>query len=148
MTDTLYLDIPNCCNPSSGLCTGGRPQPADLRAACEKGVRTVVNLCPAAESPGYDEPALVQELGMTYVNIPVAGPGDLTPGNAQKLAAVMKDFGDEPVLVHCASGNRVGALFALKAHFVDGKPVEEAIADGRAHGLVALEPVVRQILGA
>ncbi len=147
MNAKIWLDIPNCCAPSDGLCTGGRPRPQDLRDAQAKGVRTVVNLCPPSEDPGYDEPALVRELGMRYVNIPIAGPADLTPENARKLAAVLT-AADGAILVHCASGNRVGALFALKAHYVDGMPPAQAIAEGRAHGLKALEPAVRQILGA
>lgn len=146
MSGKIWLDIPNCCTPGDALCTGGRPRPRDLEDAKSKGVRKVINLCPHAEDPGYDEPALVRQLGMEYVNIPVAGPTDLTRDNARRLADALEG-GDGGILVHCASGNRVGALFALKAHFLDGKPVEQALADGRAHGLKAMEPTVRQLLG-
>ncbi|MDD3761759.1 MAG: sulfur transferase domain-containing protein [Nevskiales bacterium] len=150
MTDSkdLWLDIPNCCTPATGLCTGGHPQPEHLMQAKEKGVRKVVNLCPPAETPGYDEAAIVKQLGMEYVNIPIAGPADLTQDNARALAEAVADTCCGPILVHCASGNRVGALFALKAHFIEGKPVEDSIVDGREHGLKAMEPVVRQLLGA
>lgn len=148
MSADLLLDVPNCCNPAEGLCTGGRPQPEDLMQAKEKGVRKVINLCPPAESLGYDEAALVKQLGMEYVNIPVAGPADLTPENARALADAVADTCCGPIFVHCASGNRVGALFALKAVHVDGKSVDEALAYGREHGLKALEPMVRQLLGA
>ncbi len=147
MSDKIWLDIPNCCTPGVGLCTGGRPQPRDLEAAQAKGVRRVINLCPHSEDPGYDEPALVAKLGMEYVNIPIAGPADLTRDNARKLAEALAG-GQGAMLVHCASGNRVGALFALKAHYLDGRSIEDALADGRAHGLRAMEPAVRQLLGA
>lgn len=144
----LWLDIPNCCTPGTGLCTGGRPRPEHLQAAKDKGVRTVINLCPPGEACDYDEAATVSRLGMRYVNIPVAGPADLTPETARTLAAAMTDAGPEhPVLLHCASGNRVGALLAVKAHFVDGKPAAEALAEGRAAGLKALESYVTQLLG-
>jgi uncharacterized protein (TIGR01244 family) len=144
----LWLDIPNCCTPADGLCTGGHPQPEQLQEAGRRGVRTVVNLCPPAEAR-YDEAALVQSLGMHYVNIPIAGAGDLTADNARKLAAAVQEAGPgHPVLVHCASGNRVGALFAIKAHLVDGLGIEDALAEGRAAGLKALEPAVRKLLGA
>lgn len=147
MTGSIKLNIPNCCTPAEGLCTGGRPRQSDLQDARNQGVGTVVNLCPHAEDPGYDEPAFVQQLGMQYVNIPIAGPADLTRANAQRLADALADSAGG-VLVHCASGNRVGALFALKAHYIDGRPLEQAIADGKAHGLKASEPAVRQILGS
>ncbi|MNN82154.1 hypothetical protein D3C81_1990580 [compost metagenome] len=51
------------------------------------------------------------------------------------------------MLLHCASGNRVGALLALLAH-ERGLDEEAAIAEGRAAGLGSLEPTVRaQIRG-
>ncbi len=145
----IWLDIPNVCTPADGLCTGGRPQPEHLQQAKERGVRTIVNLCPHSEPCGYDEPTLVQSLGMHYVNIPIAGPSDLTDANARLLASTLSEAGaGHPVLVHCASGNRVGALFALKARYVDGLGIDEALAAGRAAGLKAMEPIVRQILTA
>lgn len=143
----LWLDIPNCCTPGTGLCTGGRPRPEHLQAAKDKGVRTVINLCPPTEAIDYDEAGEVGRLGMHYVNIPVAGPADLTVENARRLAAAMAEAGPgHPVLLHCASGNRVGALMAVKARFVDGLSAEEALAQGRATGLKALEPYVTQLL--
>lgn len=145
----FILDIPNACTPGTGLCTGGRPSPAHLARAAELGVKVVVNLCPAAESPGFDEAALVAELGMNYVNIPVAGPADLSPANVALLAAALDGHGQERrTLLHCASGNRVGAMLALKAKQIDGKSPAEALEIGRAAGLKALEPVVVQLLQA
>ncbi|MDI1303211.1 MAG: protein tyrosine phosphatase family protein [bacterium] len=148
-TTDLLLDIPNACTPGSGLCTGGRPRPEHLQAAARRGVRTVINLCPPAEAVDYDEAALVTKLGMHYVNIPVAGPADLTLENARLLAAAMAEAGPgHPVLLHCASGNRAGALLALKAHSIDLLPPAEALELGRRAGLTALEPFVRQLIGA
>jgi uncharacterized protein (TIGR01244 family) len=142
----LLLEIPNCCTPSDTLCTGGFPPPEQLREAQRRGIRTVINLRPHAEHSEFDEAAFVASLGMTYVNIPVAGPADLTKANAQRLAEALKTACDMPTLVHCASGNRVGALFAVKARFLDGQGIEEALAIGRSTGLKAMEPAVRQIL--
>lgn len=141
----LQLNIPNFLTPAANLGTGGRAQPADLQQAQAQGVKTVINLCPVSEDP-FDEAALVASLGMDYVNIAVASAADLTPAKARELANVLAAKSG-PTLVHCASGNRVGALFALKAHHVDGAPAEQAIEIGRAHGLKAMEPAVRQLLG-
>ncbi|MDP2226266.1 MAG: sulfur transferase domain-containing protein [Moraxellaceae bacterium] len=150
MSDFL-LDIPNVCTPGSGLCTGGRPRPEHLASAARQGVKMVVNLCPPAEAADYDEAAVVAGLGMRYVNIPVAGPADLTLPNVKALAhaleAGQQGAGDRPaVLLHCASGNRAGAMLALKAAWVDGKPAAEALAIGRAAGLTALDGVVSHLL--
>ena len=48
-------------------------------------------------------------------------------------------------LVHCASGNRVGALIALQ-HGLESGDVDAAIAEGKRWGLTRLEPVVRNAL--
>ena len=142
----FILDIPNACT-LGGLCTGGRPAPEHLAKAAHLGVKVVVNLCPPAESPGFDEAAVVASLGMSYVNIPVAGAGDLTPANVALLAAALEGHGEQHrALLHCASGNRVGAMLALKAKQIDGKSTAEALDIGRAAGLKGLEPVVMQLL--
>jgi uncharacterized protein (TIGR01244 family) len=144
---TPWIDIPNACSPLPGVCSGGRPRPEHLREAKAQGVRTVINLCPPAEAGDYDEPALVAELGMEYVNIPVSGAADLTVAKARQLADALADAGPaHPVLLHCQSGNRIGALMAVKARFVDGLPPEAALAAGRAAGLKGLEPAVVQLI--
>lgn len=145
----LWLDIPNCCTPGTGLCTGGRPRPEHFQQAKDKGVRTVINLCPPGEACDYDEAAVVSGLGLHYVNIPVSGPADITADKARELAKAMAEYSPgHPVLLHCASGNRVGALMAMKARFVDGRSPADALAEGRAAGLKALEPLVTQLIGA
>src|SRR5690606_7618516 len=133
------------CSPTPDLLTCGLPSVQDLQNAHKAGFKTIINLCPAQETP-RDEPATAQTLGMHYFNIPVAGPGDLTEAKARELGAVVNNCDYHPVLIHCMSGNRVGALLALKAFFVDGKSPREALNDGLAAGLKALEPAVWQLL--
>ena len=50
---------------------------------------------------------------------------------------------DKPVFVHCGSGNRAGALLALRAK-LNGADDETAIAAGRETGLKGLEEVVKE----
>lgn len=124
---------------------GGQPSADDLQRLAASGVRHVINLRPAAEHTGYDESAAVAAEGMQYHNLPVAGAADISFANAQALDALLADIGDEPVLLHCASGNRVGALMALRAA-MQGQDDEAAIAEGRRWGMTRLEPLVRQRL--
>ncbi len=148
MERTMLLpELPNAGQPFDQVATAGRPAPEQFALAKQRGVRRVVNLCPPSEPCGYDEPALMRELGLDYVNIPIAGAADLSEAHVRALAAALDDAGGS-VLVHCASSNRVGALFAVKAARLDGKSVEEALAIGRSAGLKAMEPAVRQLLGA
>ena len=87
----------------------------------------------------------VRASGLRYSNLPLRGAADLTRENVAAFDALLRDS-SRPVLVHCASGNRVGAMAALRAAWVDGKPADEAIAIGRTWGLKGLEGEVRRRL--
>jgi uncharacterized protein (TIGR01244 family) len=135
--------VPNQSCPHPRLFCGGQPTPQQLATFASQGGSCVVNLRPAAEMGSVDERAMVCELNMEYVHIPVAGPEDLSREAATKLADAMQRFDEDHLLIHCASGQRVGALVALKSAWIDGLPLEEALTKGRAAGLERLEPVVR-----
>lgn len=138
-------NIPENFNqPADKLVTGGQPTQAELAMLKAAGVTKIINLRGADESVAYDEQAEVEALGMTYSALPVAGAGDVTVDNARALYQLLQ--GDEKVFVHCASGNRVGALLAIGAHDINGKPVKEALEYGRAAGLSSLEPKVKAVL--
>jgi uncharacterized protein (TIGR01244 family) len=138
--------LPNGREPLPGVLTGGQPSRAQLEALAGAGYRTVVNL----RAPGEEMPvssADVEALGMRYVHIPIAGRDDLTSVKAGELGALLADPSARPLAIHCASGNRVGALLALEAAHVEGRPADEALELGRSAGLGGLEPAVREALG-
>ncbi len=123
---------------------GGQPDREQLIAIAEGGYRSVINLRTEGEK-GNTDPAFVESLGMDYVEIPIGGTDDLTEENARRLASTLEEV-ERPVVVHCGSSNRVGALFALKAYYVDGLAAEEALLIGQEAGMTRLEPVIRQKL--
>lgn len=140
-------DLMNPQRPAPDLMTGGQPSEADLRTLAAGGLARVVDLRMPGEHTAFDEAALCAELGVSRVVVAVNGPGGLTRANADAMVAAAAEAGG-PVLVHCGSGNRVGGLYALHAAWTLGLPVDDAIAYGRARGLTALEPRVRQLLQA
>lgn len=140
------LDIPNAKTPADGILTGGQPTVEQFEQAAQAGYRTVVNLRSLGEQGSWDEAAKAAELGLRYVAIPIAGTDGLTAENARKLAEIVDDPEARPAMVHCASGNRVGGLFALKALHVDGESAESALAIGRQAGLTRLEAAVKELL--
>ena len=146
MNSNVWIDVSCMRFPFKGICTGGRPRPQHLHQAQAGGVTSVISLCAPSERTDFDEGELVRTLGMRYLNIPVAGPSDLNLKNAKVLADALDEARGSPVFVHCASGNRVGALFALKARLIDGHAIEESLVAGRSAGLTTLEPEVRGIL--
>ncbi len=139
------IQIPNAKTPAEGIVTGGQPSAEQYRAAREAGYQTVINLRTAAE-PGVAEAAkLLPELGFTYHHLPIAGGMGVTVENAKAFAALV-DSAPRPMLIHCGSGNRIGALAAMRAFHIDGKGADEALQIGRAWGLTGLEPAVKEKL--
>ena len=145
-TPRLQADVPHLHVPRAGLVTGGQPAANAWRALHAAGVTRVVSLLPAAELGGRDEAAEVRASGMDYVQIDVSNANDLTANKATQLwQALQGDKGT--VLVHCASGNRVGALLALGAMQAGDMTPQAALEFGKAAGLTKLEPVIRERLG-
>lgn len=132
-------------SPRAGLYTGGQPAPTDWAGVAALGVGTVINLRAPGETAGRDLAAEAAASGLRYHALPVAGAGDLSLENARALKQLLDDAG-HPVLVHCASGNRVGALLALAAADSGEMAADAAIEFGRAAGLTGAEPRVREVL--
>lgn len=119
---------------------------SEVAALKDAGIRAVISLTPVAEVPGFDEATAMAAAGIAFAHIPVPGAAGLSLANAVALHEQLSHWQDQPVLVHCASGNRVGALFALRAGWLQGKPMEEALAIGRHYGLTSLYDTVRDLL--
>src|SRR5690606_35546744 len=129
-------------NPTPNIHTGGRITAEDLPALRAAGITHVIDLTPDAETPDFDEAAAVRAAGLAYDNLPIAGAADFTPASVTAFDQLLRGT-DAPTLVHCASGNRVGALAALRAAWLQGADEEAAIAEGHRWGLRSLEGEVR-----
>jgi len=139
------VDLPNRKDPLAGITTAGQPNAAQLAAAAQSGFKAVIDLRGVSESRGMDdERATVEKLGMSYITLPVEGSDGVTFANATALDKLLAGV-ERPVLIHCASGNRVGALLALRST-LEGADAEAALALGVASGLTGLKPTVEQKL--
>jgi uncharacterized protein (TIGR01244 family) len=122
----------------------GQPTPEGLANARDAGVKLVINLRPDYEQ-GFDEGAIVQGLGMAYVSVPITEKGLTDQKVASFIDAVRAakeaPGGTDRLLVHCQSGNRAAALWAMY-EIADGKMnPEEAVARARKAGLKSPELV-------
>ncbi|GAB6195344.1 protein tyrosine phosphatase family protein [Lysobacter xanthus] len=133
--------------PSPGVYAAGRLAPTDVDALARAGVRGVIDLSLDTETPDFDEAAAVRGAGLRYDALPVKGADGLTRERVVAFDRLLRDA-RRPVLVHCASGNRVGAMAALRAGWLQGRDLEAALAEGRRWGLKGLEPEVRRRLEA
>jgi uncharacterized protein (TIGR01244 family) len=124
--------------------SSSQPDEAILSIVKDAGFAAVIDLRGAAEDRGFDEGEAAAAMGLRYVSLPITVPDGLTYENAAKLHAILGEI-DGPVLMHCGTGNRVGALVALQKHR-EGWSDEQALAAGRNAGLTQLEPAVRKRL--
>lgn len=146
--ETALAGLPHVAFPAPHRVASGRLQASDIATLEHAGIRQVIDLSVDSETPGFDEAAAVRAAGIGYRNLPIHGAGDLTRASVAQFDRLLRDAGDQLTLVHCASGNRVGAMIALRAALVDGQSTEVALAEGRRWGLKSLEPAVRERLQA
>ena len=142
-----YLEgVKNLRHPTSTLYVAGQPKPDAFVAFAKAGVAHVINLRPPQEAPELNAATIVTNAGMAYYNIPIAGADDLTRDSVQQLDTLLGKIGNEKVLIYCSSGNRVGALMALRAAWMQNASIEEAIKIGDRYGLTKLRSDVRKLL--
>lgn len=140
-TNSGTLGIPNERHLGH-IVTGGPPDAAALTRAKTAGFSTVITLRLELEAGFAAEQSAAAEIGLRFVSIPVDGAAGVTESNARLLDEVLAESTGH-VLLHCASGNRAGALLALRAFYVQEKSIEEAMQIGLAAGLTNLQSAVR-----
>jgi len=132
---------------SPGLFSAGQPTPDQLDTLAANGVRTVINLRASSEPVEFDEAQRLQVLGMRYIPIPVSGAADLTRDKVRQLSdalAVAEPLGG--ILIHCASGNRVGAMLALVSAWERQASRAQSLQLGLQAGMTTLQPTVSTLL--
>lgn len=142
----IELQLSNMRQPQAHRIVSGAVGAQDLGRLRAAGVKQVIDLRTAEERQGFDEAGIAAGLGLHYHSIPIKGAQSLTRENVAKLDVLLDEARDEPTLLHCSSGNRVGALIALRAGWIDGQSTEAALAEGRRWGLTSLEGAVRGLL--
>ena len=96
---------------SDQLATSGQPTEAQFQLIQAAGYQTVINLAPVSvlENSLKTEAALLSELGMQYVHIPV----DFTHPTEQDFTdfvAAIQEAAEQKIWVHCAANMRVSVF--------------------------------------
>lgn len=104
----------------------------------KRGFVSVVNLRRQQEA-GADIPgtrAAAAAAGIKYIHIPI-DPAAITSADADAFMKAVADPANQPVYIHCASANRVGAMWLIKRVVLDGwdvrRATDEAVAIGLTH---------------
>ena len=141
------IGLGNARMPVDGLITAAQPSQSQMDALAAAGFENFISLRPTGEQGAGWEEAYADARAYDFQRLPVSGAGDLTRERVEAFAAMLEEAGDEPTVLYCASSNRVGAMLALKAYWLDGASAEEALELGRAGGLTRLEGAVRERMG-
>lgn len=139
-------ELPNRHDVLEGITAAGQPSAAALEAAATAGYKSVIDLRALTEDRGFDEKATVEGFGMSYASLPVDGAAGVTYASAGALDELLAKL-PKPILLHCASSNRVGALLALRAK-AEGADSAAALELGVANGLGSLKGAVETKLAA
>lgn len=130
--------VTNACQVLPTVLTGGQPGASTLHALKEAGGAIVLDVRDPMEPRPVDEAALVKELGMEYVNVPV-GPGSLNDATLGRILGVLRGAGERTVFFHCGSGNRVGGALIPYLMLDQGMEEEDAVGQAMRVGLRSAE---------
>lgn len=122
----------------------GQPTADALRSMKASGVTTVIVLRRQSELDDrkqvpFDEPALVKELGMTWVHIPLGGSDPYTPEAVSKVNEAMKAAKGK-VLLHCTVAWRASHMWAAYLTTYQGYSVADAKKAGEAINMNGFTP--------
>jgi uncharacterized protein (TIGR01244 family) len=120
-----------------GAClVSGQPSEETLRKLAKEGYKTVVCLRTQPEMDDrtqvpFDEPALLNELNIKYVHIPLGAPGSYRPDAVKQFAEALEKS-DGKVLLHCTVAWR--ASYMWMAYLISNHhySVDEAWKSGMA----------------
>jgi len=156
LSSTVLAEVPETVEPAQipayrlvrpDVATAGQPSPEALARLGKMGFKTVVNLRTEKEGAAEERP-LVESQGLRYVWVPMTAE-TFSLADVEAVEKVVDDPSAGPILIHCASSNRVGATWmAIQAR--KGKSLDAAEAAGREAGLHSpqMEAAVRRVLGA
>jgi protein tyrosine phosphatase (PTP) superfamily phosphohydrolase (DUF442 family) len=131
---SLKSDVPRVLCLDDSFATGGQPTEQAFAKIAASGFRSVLSLRTSGE--GIDlkkERSLVEKNGLRYFNIPVVSSAPRAE-QADEFMRLVKEKSNHPMLISCASANRVGAFMmiyrVLEQGWSEQKALDEAIKIG------------------
>ncbi len=128
------------------LYVSGQPTVEQFAQLPTMGFTRIIDLRPACEDHGFDEPKAAMAAAVQYLSLPIATAADLTHTAVSQLDQWLGESTTGKTLLHCASSNRVGALLALRAVWHQRLTAQDSLRMGRLAGLKSMESAVIDIL--
>ncbi|WP_319800145.1 beta-lactamase hydrolase domain-containing protein [Psychrobacter sp. I-STPA6b] len=120
--------------PDEQTVVTGALSPEQIAHIAASGVEHVINFQPESELT-FDEKSAVEAHGMSYSHLPITGAEDLKQVNLLEFDKILRQHHGQRILMHCSTGNRVGACVALRQGWLRGRKMDTAMKRGKEHGL-------------
>lgn len=112
---------------------GAQPEGSGYVDLAALGVKTVIDLTSDDADP--NEPALTEQAGMRYVQIPMTTHRPPTPAQLARFLDIVNDPAHQPVYVHCVRGrHRTGVMTAVYRMTDDGWTADQAFNEMKQYG--------------
>jgi protein tyrosine phosphatase (PTP) superfamily phosphohydrolase (DUF442 family) len=132
---SLKSDVPRVLCLDGSFTTGGQPTDQAYAKAATNGFRSIMSL--RAGNEGIDlfrERAVVEKSNLRYFNIPVVSSAP-RPEQADEFIRIVKEPANHPMLINCASANRVGAFMMIYRVVEQGWTEDKAFEEATKIGL-------------
>jgi uncharacterized protein (TIGR01244 family) len=122
------VGVRNFTRADATIACGGALSPEAFAALKAAGYKSIVNLRAASE-PGAnvaEEQKAAEAEGLRYFHLPFSNAApDAAP--LDEFLKVVAQPGNQPMMIHCASGGRASMFLAVKRVMIDGWPVDKAM---------------------
>jgi protein tyrosine phosphatase (PTP) superfamily phosphohydrolase (DUF442 family) len=131
----LSADVPRVLCLDENFATGGQPTGEAYAKAAASGFKSIVSLRTANEGINLArERSQVESNKLRYFNIPVNSSSP-RPEQADEFLRIARDKANHPMLVNCATANRVGAFMMIFRVVDQGWSEEKALEEATKIGL-------------
>jgi uncharacterized protein (TIGR01244 family) len=143
VTKQTVPGVTNFAKLETTIACGGATTPEAVPELKKMGYASIVNMRLANESGANveGEGEAAKAAGIKYFHIPFSGASP-DPAVADQFLKTITAPENNPAYIHCASGNRVSAMWMIKRMVVDHWDADKAYAEANALGLTS--PALKQ----
>jgi uncharacterized protein (TIGR01244 family) len=134
--------ITNFAQVETTVACAGAVTPEAVAGIKKMGFASIINLRLDTEK-GADidaEAAAAKTAGINFVHLPLNGNAP-DPAVADRFLKIIVEPGNQPVFIHCASGNRAAAMWLIKRVLIDKWDNDRAVEE--ASQLGSMSPVMK-----
>ena len=138
VTKETVPGVTNFARLETTVACAGAVTPAAVAQIKKMGFKAIFNLrLPTEQGADIEaEATAAKEAGINFVHLPLSGSAPDT-AVIDKFLKTIAEPGNQPALIHCASGNRASALWLIKRVMLDGWDNDRALAEATELGAMS-----------